>query len=150
MPIERAIVIALMRKAFAKGQSRTSFYNEMKVKGLAYRKTTMLADWRSLFSIKQKEGMLKYVRKDRYPTGIAVAKDWRKLSKEWMYVMKVKSQITPEAEIREQKVNILSNRPLTVAEMEKYTWEMISEQSPKEISKIVDVTAFGAIHRIIE
>ena len=150
MPIERAIVIALMRKAFAKGQSRTSFYNEMKAKGLSYRKTTMLADWRSEFNIKEKEGLMRFVRRDRRPTGIAIAKDWRALSREYMYKVKVQSRISPDEPITERFVNIMHDRLLTRLEIEQLGWEMIGEQSPKEISKVVAVTAFETIQRVLE
>lgn len=148
MPIERAVVIAKMRKAFRVGQSASSFITKMKAEGLSYRKTTMLADWRNVNEIEEKKDRFKYVRKDRLPTQRVIAEvDWR-ISKEYMYVVKVKSRAAPDEPVVEQNINIMQDRVLTPREVEALSWEMISEQSPKEIAKIVSVEPMTVVRRV--
>ncbi|GAI59336.1 unnamed protein product, partial [marine sediment metagenome] len=48
MSIVRSTAIAFMRKAFRTGQSVSAFREDMRRKGLSYRWTTMLSDWRSV------------------------------------------------------------------------------------------------------
>lgn len=148
MPIERAIVIAKMRKAFRIGQSASSFLTNMKAQGLSYRRTDMLADWRSVNEIESKKELLQYVRKDRLPSPKVLAKVTWDIKSEYMYVLKVKSQQAPDEPITERKVNIMQDTPLTPEEIERLGWEMISEQSPKEIAKVVSITAWSAVQRV--
>lgn len=150
MPIERAIVIAKMRKAFRIGQSASSFLTDMKAQGLSYRRTDMLADWRSVNEIEAKEGLLRFVRKDYKPTQRVIAEvDW-KISTEFMYKVKVQSRLRPDEPVTERFVNIMQDRPLTPAEVERLAWEMISEQSPKRLSEIVGMTAWSAVKRTLQ
>lgn len=149
MPIERAIVIAKMRKAFRLGQSASSFITDMRAEGLSYRRVDMLADWRNVNEIEKQEGTLRFVRKDRRPTRRVIAEvDW-KISTEFMYKVKVQSQLRPDEPIDERFVNIMQDKPLTPAEAERLAWEMIQEQSPKKISQIVGVTAWTAVERAL-
>ncbi len=148
MPIERAIVIAKMRKAFRIGQSASSFLTDMKSQGLSYRRTDMFADWRSVNEIESKKELLQYVRKDRLPSPRVLAKVTWDIKSEYMYVLKVKSRLAPDEPITERKINIMQDNPLTPAEIEQLGWEMISEQSPKEIAKVVSITPWSAVQRI--
>ncbi|GAH67403.1 unnamed protein product, partial [marine sediment metagenome] len=68
MGIVRAETIARMRIAFREGVSASRFIRDMKEVGLSYRRTDMLADYRSVAGLERVEGALRYVRKDRYPT----------------------------------------------------------------------------------
>ena len=149
MPIERSVVIMKMKQAFAEGLSASAFIKEMQAEGLGYRRTTMLADWRSELSIEGKKGLLRYVRKDRVPTAAVQAKDWREMSAEFMYKVRVLSRTRPTEPIESNFVNIMQDRPLTPAEIEGLTWELIGEQSPNKISEVVGVTAWSAIQRVV-
>ena len=149
MSIRRATAIPLMRRAFAKGQSSASFLRELRAKGLTYRKTTMLADWRNVANIKEREELFKYVRKDRKPTQRIIAEvDW-KISDEFMYVCKVKSRKAPDEPITERDINVMQDRVLTPAEVEALAWEMIGEQSPKKIAEVVSITPWTVIQRVL-
>lgn len=147
MPIERAIVIAKMRKAFRIGQSASSFLTDMKAQKLSYRRTDMLADWRSVNEIEAKKELLQYVRKDRLPSPKVLAKVTWDIKGEYMYVLKVKSRLAPDEPITERNINVVQDNLLTPAEIERLGWEMISEQSPKEIAKVVSITAFTAVQK---
>jgi len=48
MSIIRAETIARMRGAFRKGLSAARFISDMQTVGLSYRRTDMLADWRTV------------------------------------------------------------------------------------------------------
>jgi len=148
MSIKRAQVIGLMRGAFRRGQSASSFMADMKVKGLRYRRTDMFADWRSVNELEKKKDLLQYVRKDRLPTKAAIAEVTWDIKHEYMYVVKVRSRIGPEEPIMERKVNIMEDRPLTPKEVEGLAWEMIKEQSPKKVQEIVEVMPWTAVRRV--
>jgi len=68
MAIKRAAVIGLMRGAFRRGQSASGFLRDMGAKGLSYRRTDMLADWRSVNELERKKGAMRFVRRDRFPS----------------------------------------------------------------------------------
>ncbi len=57
MGIDRSETIARMRVAFKAGLSQGQFFRqEKRAARPTYRRTTMLADWRSEFNLKEKEG----------------------------------------------------------------------------------------------
>lgn len=147
MSIKRATVFMKMREAVAKGQSRTSFYREMRAEGLAYRKSTMFSDYRGLANIEEKKDLLSYVRKDRLPSPKVIAIQPWAMSNEYMYVCKVKSRVSPDEPIVEKNINIMQDKLLTPAEIERLGWEMISEQSPKLIAQVVSITPWTAVRR---
>lgn len=148
MAQKRSHVIALMRGAFRRGQSATSFLWDMKQKGLSYRRTDMLADWRSINELEVKEGLMRYVRKNYYPAIKEMAASHWKWETEYTYKLRVQSRITPDAPIKERLVTIPSDVPLTPEIAEELAWEMIKEQSPKLVSQVERITPWTAIHRI--
>lgn len=150
MPIGRAKVIQLMRGAFKTGQSASSFIQDMKVEGLSYRRTVMLADWRSINELEVKKGRFRFVRKDRLPSVQAIAQVEWDVSREFMYKVQVRSQVAPGEPIEERFVNIMQDRPLTPREVEALAWEMIQKQSPKQIEQVVGTTAWDVIQRVSE
>lgn len=149
MSIKRAAAIPYMRRAVAKGQSRASFLRELSAKGLTYRKTTMLADWRSEANVEAKKGLMKYVRKDRIPTKAIIAEVAYKLPKEYMYVVNIYSQKHPDEPIVMSEKVIHYDELLTPERVEAVTYEQIKKQSPKKIEEIVSVTAFEVLKRVL-
>jgi len=150
MPIERSVVIMKMKQAFTEGLSASTFIKEMQAEGLSYRRTTMLADWRSVNEIEVKAGLLRYVRRDYLPAKTSIADVSWDLSDEFMYKVRVQSRTKPTEPITERFVNIMQDRPLTPAEIEGLTWEVIREQSPKRIGEVVGITAFSAMRKVSE
>ena len=148
MTIERSQTLQLMRKAFRTGQSASTFIQDMKVKGLSYRRATMLSDWRSVNEIEKKEGAFRYVRKDYYPAKQSLAEVEWKLSQEFMYKVKVQSRLSPDVPITERFVNIMSDVPLTPRQVEEqieakwFEWE---KYAPEEL---VGLQAWSAIHKV--
>lgn len=132
-------VLHLMRQAIREGISRTAFIREMTVKGTAYVRKQMIADWQSIKELSEKEGRLRYVARDRRPAEKTLAAvDWD-LSKEYMYKVKVLSQLKPVEPITERFVNILSDNLLTPREIEEQVterwgeWERYSGEGIKEL-----------------
>jgi len=150
MSIVRAEVIAQMRKAFRKGQSATSFIWEMRQKGLGYRHTTMLSDCRAESGQEVKEGLLRFVRKDRYPAKTAIADKPYRLSKEFMYKVKVESRLRPDVVITERFVNLMSDVPMTPDMIEQAITEKWSEYEDYTAEAIEKIIPFTAIHRTLE
>lgn len=149
MPLKRAQVIALMRKAFRTGQSASSFLTEIKAKGLSYRRTDMLADWRSVNQLERKEGAMQYVRKGYYPSKKAIATVEWQIAKEYMYVVRVKSRLEPELPMIERKVNILSDVPMTPRMVEQAVIEKWSEWEDYTAEAIDEIIPWTAVRTTI-
>jgi len=110
----------------------------------------MLSDWRSVNEIEAKKGLMRFVRKDRYPSKTAIAEvDWL-LSQEYMYTVKVQSRLRPDAPLTERFVNLMSDTPLTGIMVEQGViekWVKWEDYTAEAIEKIIP---FSAVHRTIE
>lgn len=148
MAAKRSHVIALMRGAFRRGQSASAFIWDMKQTGLSYRRTDMLADWRSTNEIEVKAGLMQYVRKDYYPSEKVIASQSYKLSKEFMYVAKVTSRLRPDEPLKERKVNIVSDVPMTPRMVEQAIVEKWSEWEDYTAEAIEEIIAWTAVRRV--
>ena len=147
---KRSAVILRAKIAFRKGLSASNFISDMKARGLSYRRTDMLSDWRSVNEVERKADAFKYVRKDRMPTARVIAQvDWS-LSSEYMYKVKINSRLRPGEPITERFVNIMQDRPRTPGQIEGLAWEMIREQSPKLQGQVISITAWTVLQRVIE
>lgn len=149
MAIGRSEVIARSRKAFREGVSFAKFQRQMRKLGYVRRRSEFLADWRTINEIEKKEGTLRYVRKGYYPAKTSIAQVEWSISKEYMYKVRTKSRLRPDEPLTIRFVNIMSDSPLTPAEIEALAWEMIEEQSPKRIGQVEAVTGWSAAQRII-
>ncbi len=147
MAIERAIVIAKMRGAFREGMSASRFLQQMRVEGLSYRRTDMLGYWRSVNKIERVAGALRYVRKDRMPSRLVVADVTWNLKKEFMYVMKVKTRLSPGEPILERKVNIVTDKALTTQQMEQEVEARWGEWEKYASQELISVQAFTAVRK---
>lgn len=132
MAKERAEVIARMRKAVTTGQTATDFIAEMRKKGLDYGRSAMLADWREVATIMHADIALSRIRTGYIPIQhIAELKVWE-MSREFMYRIKTE-RLSPEGKRLEPKyINIMSNKPLTVQQIETRAYRLSFDQSPPE------------------
>ena len=147
---KRSTVILRAKIAFRQGVSASKFITDMKARGLSYRRTDMLSDFRSVNELERKADAFKYVRKDRMPTAKVIAQvDWA-LSSEYMYKVKILSRDRPGEPILERFVNIMQDRPRTPGEIEALTWTLIQKQSPKVQAQVVSITAWTVLQRLIE
>lgn len=150
MGIVRAEVIARMRGAFREGLAASRFIADMKAVGLSYRRTDMLADWRSVNEVERKEGALRFVRKDRYPTTATMAAVTWETSKEYMYKVKVQSVIRIGEPITERFVNLMSNIPLTPAMIEAEVEERWGEWEKYAAEEITALQVWSAVRKVME
>lgn len=150
MPIERSVVIMKMKQAFAEGLSASSFIKEMQAEGLGYRRTTMLADWRTASEKEAKKGLLRYVGKNLMPTATVQAKSWQKMTTQYMYTLRIQARRTPTGEIESSFRNIGSDVPLTIGEIEAEMWYRIKKQSPPLLSLVTSITAWSAFEKVLE
>lgn len=148
MSLVRANVIALMRGAFRRGQSAGSFIRDMREKGLTYRRTDMLSDWRSVSHLERKAGMFESVRRDYYPSKAVIASVTWKLPKEYMYIVRVQSRLHPELPTQERKVNIVSDTPMTPAMVEQAITEKWVDWEDYTAEAIEKIIMFEAVHRV--
>ena len=150
MSITRSTAIGFMRKAFRAGQTVTDFRQDMREKGLSYRWTTMLSDWRSVNQLETKKGLMRYVRKDRYPTKMAIAEvDWM-LSQEYMYTVKVQSRLRPGEPQVERFVNLMSDEPMTGTMIEQGVTEKWVEWEDYTAETIEKIVPWTAVRRTVE
>ena len=149
MGIIRAETIARMRVAFKTGVSASRFITDMKAAGLSYRRTDMLADWRSVNELERKEGAIRYVRKDRYPTVKTIAAVEWALSKEYMYKIKVQSVIRLGEPITERMVNITSDVPMTPTMIEAEVEERWSQWEKYAAEEITGLQVWSAVRRVM-
>ena len=150
MGIIRAETIARMRGAFREGLSASRFISDMREVGLSYRRTDMLADWRTINELERKEGVLRYVRKDRYPTEKSIAAVEWAISKEYMYKIKVQSVIRIGEPITERFVNIMSDVPLTPEMIESQVEEQWSQWERYAAEEITGLQVWSAVHKVME
>lgn len=143
----RATAQLLIRAAAGQKLSAAETIRRLKAKGLAYRRTDMLTDIRNHSSIKKKEGLLRYVRKDYTPTAqIAQVKDWA-LSREFMFNVRVRTRLSPGEPITDRFVNIMSDRPMTPREMETEIKKLWGQWYPERREQIVEIIPETAIRR---
>lgn len=150
MGIVRAETIARARKSIREGISAGRWISDMKERGLSYRRTDMLADYRNVLHLERKEGALSFVRKDRYPTEKAMASVTWKISKEFMYVVKVQSVLRPGEPITERKVNILSDVPMTPTMIEAEVEERWGEWERYKAEEITKIQVWTAVRKTVE
>jgi len=150
MSIIRAEVIARMRVAFREGMSASRFITDVTAVGLSYRRTDMLADWRSVNELEKKEGVIRYVRKDRYPTEKTIAAVGWEMSREYMYKVQVRSIITPGAPITERFVNIMSDVPMTPEMVEAEVESKWGEWEKYSAEEIKGLQTWSAVRKVME
>lgn len=150
MGIMRAEVIGRMRGALREGLSASRFIADMREVGLSYRRTDMLADWRSVNELERKEGAVRYVRKDRYPTEKTIASVEWAISREYMYKVKVQSVVRIGEPITERFVNIMSDVPLTPAMIEAEVEERWGEWEKYAPELITGLQPWSAVRKVME
>jgi len=114
----RAAAQLLIRAAAASKLSAAETIRQLKDKGLSYRRTDMLGDWRSASNVEAKTGLLKYVRKDYVPSARVIADVTWQTSREFMYKVRVETRLRPGEPLETKFVNIMADRPMTPRELE--------------------------------
>jgi hypothetical protein len=149
----RPAAILRIPEAIARGLTVTGFIKELTGLGLSYRRALMLSDWRTIANIEARKDVIKYVRKDRYPTVKEYAEtewNWRS---EWAYKVKVFARLSPGEPTIPRFQMYDYDKPLTPGEVEalvRKKWT--SEEGYAETvycGELMDVVLIGAYHRAI-
>lgn len=146
--VRRPAAILRMPEAIARGLTVQGFIRELTSIGATYRRTLMLADWRSVSGIEAKKDLIKYVRKDRLPTAKSIADVEWNFSKEYMYVANTWSRLRPDAPLTQRTVNLMSDIPLTPAQVEQQIsegWGVWEKYGQEKLERVLVKSAF---HRI--
>ena len=146
----RAIGVLKAKAAFKAGLSASKFISEMRDIGLGYRRQEMLADYRSVSNLEKKAGAMRFVRKDYYPAKAALAEVEWKLSREYMFKVKVSERLRPGEPITDRFVNIMADKPLTPGGVEaqvRYRWA--GEEKCGE-AELISAVVWTTIQRITE
>lgn len=150
MGLVRAEVIQRMAGAFKAGLSQAKFITKMKGLGLSYRRTDMLQDWRNVNQLEAKKGLARYVRKGYVPADRAAEVQAWALSKEYMYKVRSERILRPGEKPVTSFVNIMSDSPRTIEQIETEAWERSFAQSPPLPGEERKFTVETAIHRAEE
>lgn len=146
--LRRAIAIKMMPKAFKAGMSVSSFRQVLRAKGLQYRWTDILGDWRTTNQIEAKKDALKFIRKDRLPSPRFMADVTWAYDEEYIYKANTWSRIHPDDPLTERMVTIQSNTPLTPRQVEEQIakkWAEWERYFPEKVERIQPVSAY---HRV--
>jgi hypothetical protein len=150
MSLIRAEVIARAREFIREGISASAWIKEMSAKGLSYRRTDMLADYREVFELEKKEGLARFIRKGYAPAEqTALLKEWA-LSQEYMYKVKTQSRLRPGEPITERFVNIMSDKPLTIEAIESQVVESWQQWEKYAAEELTGLQVWSAVHRVME
>lgn len=142
--LRRAIAIKLIPKAFKGGMSASSFFSQLRVKGLTYRRTTMLDDWRTVNEIEAKKDVGKYIRRDRVPAPKYMADVTWGYDKGWIYKANTWSRLHPDEPLTERQVTFTSDKQLTPRQVEEQIatkWSAWERYIPEKVERI-QVTSF--------
>ena len=146
----RSEVIARMRVASREGLSANRFITDMRAADMSYRRTDMLADWRSINELERKADAFKYVRKDYYPTAKSMAQVEWQLSQEFMYKVKVSSRAAPGKPLTDRFVNIMSDIPMTPDQVSEAVIEKWAEWEKYQTEIIESLTPWTAVHKVMD
>lgn len=150
--MRRPSAMLKMKDAIARGLSVEGFIRELKSAGLSYRRTIMLADWRSAAGIEAKKDLVKYVRKDRVPSTRLIADVEWEFHKGKLYMYKFGYWMPGEDIGEEAKhgINIMSDDMITPAQAEREAWEKLAvhEQYGKVLP--AKIRLVGMYHTIFE
>lgn len=145
--VGKAIIRQWMAQAQKIGVSASAFISKMQDTGLGYRRADMFSDWRTVGDIEKKEGVLRFVRKDYYPTETSIAAVEWSMSYEYMYKIQVQVRTAPKEPIETRFVNIMSNIPMTPAMVEAEVSEKWGEWTVSGAAERVGLQVWSAYRR---
>ena len=146
--LKRPTAIMSMPDAIKRGLTPTKFLSQLKLKGLGYRKQRFLRDWRNVKGTEQRKNVFKFIRRDRLPPMTALAEvDWD-MSQEYMYKVRAWVRAAPGEPLTERFVNIPSDRPLTLEEVEREVFERWNDWEKYEGETLERTQAIAGWHHV--
>lgn len=114
MSTERGILRSLMYRALDAAYSFNAFYRSAQEKGISYRRSDMLADWKSIQSELSNRAALRSLSAGDIPEHTRVGVSPFKYTEPFIYKARVEYQVSAEAQLTEQFVTVLSSKALTM------------------------------------
>lgn len=114
MSTERGILRSLMYKALDAAYSFNAFYRSAQAKGITYRRSDMLADWKSIQSELTNRAALRSLSAGDIPEHTRVGTTPFRYTEPFIYKARVSYQVSAEAPLTEQFVTVLSSKALTI------------------------------------
>ena len=135
MPIDiRFFARQAMPRALAEGLSVNRFIGIIKeTYGKAYRRTTLLKDWREMAGLPEKEERLKYVRKEYRPDPASITPTLGAQQRKYVYTFQVTGMDTITGQEITQTMSVASDTLLTRAEAEEQALENYDWYTPEII-----------------
>lgn len=150
MGLLRAETLLRIKIAIKAGQGATATYFALRKIGKVTRKTDFLADFRMEAGIKKKEGLMRFVRKDRYPTSTAMAGLSKDASKEFLYKLKYRQVIRPGEPAEDMFVNLMSDVPLTPEMLEAEVVKQWGEMERYRPQSLTGLQVYSVFRKGIE
>lgn len=151
--LRRPAALLQMAAAMAQGLTVEGFIKELRGTIGTYRRTLMLADWRSVNNIEARKDVVKYTRKDRIPSIKVIADVEWDMKTEYMYKCKVWSQTQPGKPLKERFVNIRSDRLVAIGTVERMVYERWADwekYEPEELKRVEVVAIFHKVETLFE
>ena len=114
MAKERGILRSLMYTALDAAHTFNAFYRSAREKGISYRRSDMLADWRSIQSELANRAALRSLRAGDIPEHTRVGASPFRYTEPFIYKARVEYQVSAEAPVTQQFVTVLSPKALTI------------------------------------
>lgn len=150
MGIRRAEAILQARQHIRKGVSAAQWVRDMRAIGLGYRHTTMLADYRTVLHLEKKDGVARFIRRDRYPTSATMATVSWDIEKEFIYQVKVKSIVRPGEPLYERFIHVWTDAPMTPEMAEAEALRRYAEEEKYAEQVITSLQAWTPMRRVRE
>jgi len=146
--LRRPSAILRIPDAIARGLTQAGFIRELERLGLTYRTILMQRDYNSGKGAVEKQGWLKSERRNVIIPPQAIADVHWELSQEYMYKAGVWSRLHPGEPLTERFVNLMSDVPLTPAQIEEQIysrWGEWEKYSAEELERVEPETGY---HRV--
>jgi hypothetical protein len=148
MPLKRAEVLLRAKSYIRKGVSASKWIADMRAKGLGYRRTQMLADYREVLTIEKKEGLARFVRKGYIPSERTAELRVYGIKGEYLYKVQYESRLRPFVEKYPPFVNIVSDTPMTVEEIEAAVEDMWATQEQYTADELISLRVWSAFRKV--
>lgn len=132
------------------GIGSTRLYWKLRAVGPVTRKTDFLAVYRKEARTKKMEGLLRFVRKDRYPTTTIMSALSPEASKEFLYKLRYSDVIKPVREEDYKFVNIMSDVPMTPEMIEAEVIERWGEFEKYRPEAVTELQVWSVFRKSIE
>ena len=144
---ERTGVYARIKSAMLKGWTASKWISAERKKERSYKESIMYSDWAEVATIIKHEGALARIRRGRVPIDRMAELEVWDMSAVFMYKVKTERISPTGEELTPKYVNIMSDEPMTIEEIEREAFVRAFDQSPPEAGEEREFIVETAIKR---